>query len=628
MKIELRRQMNIDACKSIMEIGKFQPEYASVLPVLMLAEEGDLTPSAVNSKLFSTAPDDPRGRYLLERLAEYRLVEKSTPTSMGEPSNAIGSNGPLSTMSFILSGSGTLMVEYLKKSRITATSRTLKREIIDKMIQTGLISQGFEIFVYEPTSKGVEIREWVWPKTPESDNELWLMHELLEGGFVEGDTTQTDEVIQGEFNLTDLGEQILPTLGKYFFSYSDMDGEKRTIFDTLANSGILLSEPDINPRGIFSTNESHMISRWAWPRIPETEDESEMFRKFLHLGLVHVNNASIAKQSVHNNVECEASEAVYILTETGRIALAEGWVPIPEKGVYIIHGTSDPVLSNPVISCQPETANQAIETERPYNRKNRHSPASKKPPRVDYSWLATLKERIASGPLVLNIPHNSNDPLQIISIDPSVEPSNTTVNATLFLTLEYQKDPIVRISTAGTSKKNGTTSEWISVEHKFNLDFEEVVRSIFSNRIDDIYKDDDGFTLLVPFNDAKTKLAILTNRRMDYRVDAPEIESYGPFEGLTIQNLRVAPRTLRDARAWAEWCFHDKIQYHITGENYERLRQECAGMWEPRFSEEEIIDAIPAYENAIRICERGEMEDRTLFWYLMTPYLLTMKEVS
>jgi hypothetical protein len=51
-------------------------------------------------------------------------------------------------------------------------------------------------------------------------------------------------------------------------------------------------------------------------------------------------------------------------------------------------------------------------------------------------------------------------------------------------------------------------------------------------------------------------------------------------------------------------------------------------MWEPMFSDEEIIEAIPTYEEAIRICERGMMEDRALFWFLMTPYLLTMKEVS
>jgi len=631
MKIELRRQMNIDACKSIMEIGKFQPEYASVLPVLMLTEEGDLTPSAVNTKLFSTAPDDPRGRYLLERLDEYRLIVQSTTNSIDEHPPQEKRVSSSSGTSFILTESGELMISYLKKNRINPRFRTREREIIDKMVQTSLISQGFEIFTYGPTSQGVEIREWVWPKTPESDHEITILQGLRESGFVKEGTEHTYEVIQGEFNLTHLGEQIIPHLGKYFFNYSEMDSEIRKVMETLAELGILSSEPNVNPRGLFSTGESHNISRWPWPKIPEEENETEIIRKFLDLGLVQIGQASVGKQTVHKHNTTEesgASEPVYTLTETGRIALTTGQVPIPEKGVYILHGTSDPVLSNPVISCQPETTNQAIGTERPDNKKNRHSPDSKRPSRVDCSWLATLKEKIASGPLVLNIPYNSNDPLQIISIDTGVEPVNTMVSATLFLTLEYQKDPVVRVSTAGNSKKNGTPSEAIPVEHKFSLDFEAIVRSIFSDRIDDIHRDDDGFALLVSFNDVKTNPAILTNHRMDYRVDAPEIESYGKFEGLTIHNLRIVPRTLEDARAWTGWCFYDKIQYHITRENFDHLRQECASMWEPRFTEEEIIDTIPTYEEAIRTCERGEMVNRTLFWFLMTPYLLTMKEVS
>jgi hypothetical protein len=541
MKIELRRQMNIEACKSIMEIGKFQPEYASVLPVLMLTEEGDLTPSVVNSKLFSTAPDDPRGRYLLERLAEYRLIERSKTLAIDDNSIPENRVSPTSDISFTLSES------------------------------------------------------------------------------------------IGKYDLTALGEQFIPRLGEYFFSYSEMDNETRTVMEKLAEYGILSSVPDVNPRGLFSTDDSRSISKWTWPKIPEEENETEIIKKFLTLDLVQLSRASVSRQPTQKsdvNAERGVSDPVYTLTDTGRVALTEGRVPIPEKGVYILHGTSDPVLSNPVISCQPETTNQVIETERPDNRKNHHSPDSKRPSHVDYPWLARLQEKIASGPLVLNIPHNSNDPLQIISIDKSVEPANAKVSATLLLTLEYQKDPVARVSTAGNSKKNGTASEAISVEHKFSLDFEDVVRSLFADKIDDVHKDDDGFALLVSFDDVKIKPAILANRRMDYHIDAPEIENFGNFEGLTIHDLHVAPRTLTDARAWADWCFHDKIQYHITHENYERLRQECAGIWEPRFSEEEIIDAIPAYEDAIRICERGEMEDRTLFWFLMTPYLLTMKEVS
>jgi len=418
MRIELKKQIAVEAYKTLLDVGIPREEYLAFLPALILGEEGEITPAIVNEKLFFTEANDPRGRLLLERLETYRLVEYSK----SKPS-----------------------VKY--------------------------------------------------------------------GGFL----------------------------------------------------------------GLFAKQETII------------DDEVE---------------------------RTEAKE--YILTETGKAAIRDRTIFIPERDVFILHGTDDPLFSEPILACKK--ANESSSHSNANNKGNKKDKSSR-----NGLWLKALKERVEQEPRIIHLAAEKNRAVQIIKIDNEEERVDPFYSVSVQLTVDEDEGTILTIHPQDLTKKSGSMKGQ-TVGHEFTLSFIEVLKNLFSDRSIDIIETEGGCKLCVSFDEIAKDITALKSFRKEFRVKKPEITGFGTFEEVIVRDLPVIPRTLDDAQQWAAWILRESIRYYINEARYLELREEAAKKWEPVYSYNQILESLPTFNEVRREFETERTKNPEGYWYLTAPSLLTIKE--
>ncbi len=419
MGIELKKQILVEACKTLLDVGIPREEYRAFLPALILGEEGEITPAIVNEKLFFSEAKDPRGRLLLERLETYRLVES------------------------------------------------------------------------------------------------------LEN--------------------------------KPYVNYS----------------GLL---------SLFSKQETR------------TEDE-----------------------------EMRTESKEYILTETGKAAIRDRTIFIPEQDVFILHGTDDPLFSEPILACKKD------------NGSSSHPNTKNKGIRKDKSsrnglWLKALKERVEQEPQIIHPAAEKNGAVQIIKIDDGEEREEPHFSVSVQLTIEADQGAILTIYPEEKSKKKFGSMKGHIVGHEFTLSFIDVLKNLFSDRSVDIIEIGDGCALRVSFDEIAKDKAALNNHKKNFDIKQPEIKGFGTFNDVTVRALPVIPRTLDDAEQWAAWTLRESIRYYINEARYMELRERAAKMWEPVYSYDQIMQSLPSFYEIRREYEMERTKNPEGYWFVTAPSLLTIKE--
>lgn len=507
MKIELKRQVSVDARATLLDVGIPRDEYRAFLPALILGEDGDITPSIINTKLFFTDANDPRGRLLLERLAEYRLVEENGTIIEGANNNA------------------------------------------------------------------------------ESSNE--------------------------EYSLEEDGYRISPYLNRHYVSaYGPGVIE---IVKSLADFGLF--EIDSYSGDYATTEECREIGKWVWPKIPVTTREREILSKFLELGLVKAKR----KKSDHS-IQLTRETKKYSLTETGRAAIQDKMVFIPERDGFLLHGTDDPLFSEPILACVKinGSSNDPRSTKKPNDKQ--------KSPR-GIQWITALKERVDQEPQIIHLAAEQNRAVQMIEIVESGERADPLVSVSARLSIDEHEGPVLTVYSKNHAKKS-ESGKGLTVGHEFTLPFSEVLKNLFWERSDDIIETGDGSALLVSFSDIAKDATALNSHRKDFRIEKPEIDGFGKFEDVVIQALPIIPRTLDDAQQWAAWTLHESIRYYINETAYDELRENAARSWEPHYSYDEILGYLPSYNEMRTVLEHDRATDPERYWYITAPFLLTINEVE
>lgn len=419
MKIELKKQIVVEACKSLLDVGIPRDEYLAFLPALMLGEEGEITPAIVNERLFFTEANDPRGRLLLERLEAYRLVEYSEP----KPS-----------------------VNY--------------------------------------------------------------------GGFL----------------------------------------------------------------GFFAKQETR------------AEDE----------------------------VIVTGSKS-YILTETGKAAIRDRTIFIPERDVFILHGTDDPLFSEPILACKK--ANESSSRPNTKSKGNKKDKSSR-----NGLWLKELKERVEQEPRIIYPAAEKNGAVQIIKVEHEEEWVDPVYSVSVTLTINDDESTILTLHPQqDLTKKSGSMKGHI-VGHEFTFSFIDVLKNLFSDRSVDVVETVDGCALRVSFDEIAKDTAAQKNHTKNFDIKQPEIKGFGTFNDVTVRALPVIPRIMDDAEEWAAWTLRESIRYYTNEARYMELREKAAKMWEPVYSYDQILESLPSFHEIRREREMERTKNPEDYWFVTAPSLLTIKE--
>ncbi len=509
MKIELTKQIEVEACITLLDVGIPRDEYRAFLPALILGEESDITPSMINTKLFFTDANDPRGRLLLERLEEYRLVEFS----------------------------------------------------------------GFDIIEEE------EVKEF--------------------------------DIIEGTYDLTPIGSDVIPPLRNYFINLTELDPSIAKIYRSLEGLGFLTA--DRNPRGLFPTDEIREVGNWLWPKVAINSREIEILKKFSGLGLIMEKQREM-KEKKPLVMESKG----YKLTETGKAAIQDKVVFIPERDAFILHGTDDPLFSEPILACTKINGNSNDP-----QLKNKTNGKQKSPPRGQ--WLAALKERVVHEPKIFHLAAEQNQSVQIIKIDEAMERVDPTFSVFVTLSIDEDEGTILTLYSQSESKKSGSMKGH-TVGHEFTLSFIDVLNILFSKRSVDIIEIGDGCALRVSFDEIAKDKAALNNHKKNFDIKQPEIKGFGTFNDVTVKALPVIPRTLDDAEQWAAWTLRESIRYYINEARYMELRERAAKMWEPVYSYDQIMQSLPSFYEIRREYEIERTKNPEGYWFVTAPSLLTIKE--
>lgn len=413
------------------------------------------------------------------------------------------------------------------------------------------------------------------------------------------------------YDLTAIGALVIPQLNNYFIVHTEMDPSIAEIYRSLERLGFLSA--DGNPRGLFPTDEIREIGRCSWPRVAINDREREIFRRFMDLNLTIIRREA-RKKEISRIIEIKG----YCLTETGKAAIRDRTIFIPEKDVFILHGTDDPLFSEPILackkangsSCHPNTKNKEI-------RKDKSS--------KNGLWLKALKERVEQEPQIIHPAAVKNGAVQIIKIDDGEEKEEPHFSVSVQLTIEADQRATMTIYPQDKSKKP-ENMKGHTVGHELRLSFIDVLKNLFSDRSVDVVGTGDGCALRVSFDEIANDTAALNNHTKNFDIKEPEIKGFGTFNDVTVRALPIIPRTLTDAEQWAALTLRESIRYYINEARYMELREKVANKWEPVFSYNQILESLPSFNEIRRELEIERTKNPESYWYITAPSLLTIKE--
>jgi len=315
-----------------------------------------------------------------------------------------------------------------------------------------------------------------------------------------------------------------------------------------------------------------------------------------------------------------SDKAHYELTETGRGALQEGQVPVPERGVFVLTGTTDPLFAEPVIACRPKEGGK--ETRQEFDRiaqssrnGGKNQGKTQKQERNTPAWFDELRR---ATPKILTLAAQNREPIQITGIGENVNQVQPKDKISVNLRISLDSDPEMTV-VAGGGKKS-------AVETTFSLTLMDVMKCFFRERQEDIVEYGNTPALLVSYEEVKNYPAEINSMRRTITVHAPEIQGFGGFDGVKVSDLPILPRTLEDAGNWVRDCVIDGITTYIDETSYGQLCDEKVARFSERFTPDQVRSRLPTYQEMKTIVKERRETDPKRYWFVTAPALLTFRE--
>lgn len=300
----------------------------------------------------------------------------------------------------------------------------------------------------------------------------------------------------------------------------------------------------------------------------------------------------------------------YELTDAGKNALENMKVKIPEKGIYVLHLTKDPLFPNHILSYS-DTKNKPWEefgeTIRNFHKKNKDKSRKQNPPKEISKPECLNKYKKGS---VVKLAGKSNEEIQINEIGDKLFRSKSKLNVSVNIRLDDQNTSVKVIS--GDEKE-------IAINSPFTLKPIDVLKELFGN-IQDV---NGQLVLPVSYNEINDAERIGMIRRDIIEKDKT-IEGYGKFSQINVDKLSLMPESEWDAEEWTKWYLKNDVNYYFDEKSYLEKRHNAAGKFADFYGQSKIESALPDFDEFVEEIPETEQKTAT-YWYARAPIDLSME---
>lgn len=308
----------------------------------------------------------------------------------------------------------------------------------------------------------------------------------------------------------------------------------------------------------------------------------------------------------------------YDLTESGRWAIENEQIMIPQKGMYLLYTTEDPLFPAHILSYeeQPDRVSDEFEaTKERVIRDSKNRTDSRETTKSRHpDWLGKIITSLKKDSKIFDLPAQNNQEIHLINIDGEVfeSPKTKSIRVSLVVGEELSSNLLkVKSGNEGTN----------AVHLPFPLTVLDVLKQIIPEERTNLKKTDSGVQLRVSFGDTDTHERKFFARALT--VSSPTIEKFGTFDTTKIEHLPIFPRTKSDAIEWAHWLIVEKIQYFLTEDGYQDLVSEVLGHFSSEYDETDLKKKLPDFEKIKQELTDRREEFPIKYWYVTAPEFLT-----
>ncbi|MDD4127292.1 MAG: hypothetical protein PHV39_06345 [Methanomicrobium sp.] len=534
MEIKLERNISVKSYEAIMEIASFNKDYDFLLPVLKLEEEGGITAEQVNTKLLNKIPNNIMGKRLLDRIEQYKLIEKGSSLIKKE-SVKIEQNNHSEYLTYDRNDRGEKFVNLLKSKKFMDTYEDFDEELLNSLTQLGLLK-------FKP-----------------------------------------DEYDQ------------------YSRSYYSQSYKCKPL----------------------------LIS--SWPYTPKNEEENQLFSSLESMGFIErvSQNNHNAKSFEFENLK-DNNNNNYTLTEIGRKALETGKIPIPEKGLFVLYTTEDPVFREKLIACEPKSENKRQDFEEKSRKNAQNENKKNKNQKFENpEWLKQIIKSLQNSPKIVELDAQNREEIQLLNIEGEVNHSEQSKKISISLKFSSKQSPEMEVYTSTYDKRKKEETKIKSVcQPAINISLLEILKKMVAEHASDIIEFENEPALLIKFSEIKNNPSEINSGKKSLKIKSPVIEGFGTFNDVSIQNITLLPKTLEDAVLWSNSLISSSINYYIDRDSYNALCEKVILRFKERFDYDELMKGVSSFNELKN--EIIEVKDKNpqKYWYFTAPELLTFKRVK
>jgi hypothetical protein len=281
------------------------------------------------------------------------------------------------------------------------------------------------------------------------------------------------------------------------------------------------------------------------------------------------------------------------LSESGRDALEQGLVFMPERSSYRIMWTEDPLLPQKLLDLSEEAE---IPHWDPARKKNKG-----KDPAVDVP--KGLKEIEGS---VVQLLGSEGGTIRVEKIEGKCIPQEASSGTPLTASVTVRMGNNNELTLSGRYQRRMEPP---------SIDFDDVWMRILLERAADWNKKE--MVLQCSFDDLSD-----SDRRSfttTLELKTPTLPNLGRFNRTVVRNVPIAPRDSDDAQLWADWLLVDRMPGYLSENEFEVHKEQVAANFPVHQlrlpGQEELADTI--LQNEWKWGEGGPL--RKEYWYLRAP---------
>jgi hypothetical protein len=327
---------------------------------------------------------------------------------------------------------------------------------------------------------------------------------------------------------------------------------------------------------------------------------NDLIKLFLDNGYIETEDVKVTENDL------------YQLTNLGYDIIRSGKMILPDKGPYIIHTINDDLFPESIVGCNENEEKvrdefYSIDNSNNYKRRSME---------LGHEWINNYPTGENGTPKTIEaIAMGEN--IVIYQLESPVIPLDKPgISLTIILILDPQNSAELRAYVNNKSKGILVST------HNFYFTYDEVLSYLLGERRNDLIRLDSGeYALLCSFKD----LSIYEKNNMlsNMTFKNPDVPGFGVSENVIVKNIRLLPKTRKDALLWASHFMIESINGYIDEGKYDAIKAECSTKFIDRYPANEIIQHLPDYNKFAEQALSFKDKHSRLYWFVYAPKLLT-----